>query len=90
MLVGAAGDRSTEPLRWRRGGTNLIYHAAVFAGSAVFVARRRPGVPPDVGPDRFRPRLIAVGGSVVETSVALWFSVWTGILISRWPVVEAM
>jgi len=105
MLVGVAGDRSTEPLRWRRGGTNLIYHAAVFAGIAVFVALGDQGSHLMSGLIGFGPVLLrsvvlcwrlVVGPpdlhtvGLVETSVALSFSVWTGILISRWPVMEAM
>ena len=105
MLIGAAGARSPAPLRWRRGGTNLIYHVVVLlclAAGVVLWGERYPLVPGLIGflPVTLRtvalwwklaagpPHLHTIG--FVETGVSLWFSVWTGILISRWPLAEAM
>ncbi len=98
MLVGATRDASPPPLRSHRGGVNVGYHVtillALIAG-VIMPSGRTILLPAIVGftpvvlrtlffwwrMEKRSPALRRVG--LIETGIAMWFSLWVGILASR-------
>ncbi len=99
MLVGAIRDPAPPPLRWRRGGVTLLYHGVILLalGAAMgwlehgwILAPGLIGFLPVMGRTLFMwwrlssapPPLRRIG--FVEVGIALWFSIWVGVLLTNW------
>jgi hypothetical protein len=99
MMVGAARDASPPPLRWRRGGINVIYHLLIVLLLLFGLLMPGTGGMLFQGLIAFLPAVLRAGVGwwklsmrqpalrrfgFMELAVATWFSAWAGVGASGW------